>query len=40
MIFSHVLYASTLRRTFFGLAIAKKEGAEEVVKGVTLVNPQ
>ena len=36
-LFSH---ASTLRRTFFGLAITKKEGAEEVVEGVILVSPQ
>ena len=38
--FPHVLHASTLRRTFFGLAITKKEGAEELVGGVTLVSPQ
>ena len=37
---SHALHASTLRRTFFGLAITKKEGAEEVLEGVTLVSPQ
>ena len=38
--FSHVLHASTLRLTFFGLAITKKDGAEEVDEGVTLVSPQ
>ena len=34
------LHAPTLRRTFFGLTIKKKEGVVEVVEGVTLVGPQ
>ena len=33
---SHVLHAPTLWRTFFGLAITKKEGVVEIVEGVTL----
>ena len=37
MIYSHVLRASTLRRTFFGLTITKKEGIAELVERVTLV---
>ena len=39
-IYSHVLYATTLRRTFFGPTITKKEGVVTVVEGVTLVGPQ
>ena len=34
---SDVLHAPTLRWTFFGLTITKKEGVVEVVEGVTLV---
>ena len=37
---SDVLYAPTLRWTFFGLTITKKEGVVEVVEGVTLVGLQ
>ena len=35
-----VLHAPTLRWTFFGLTITKKEGVVEVVEGVTLVGLQ
>ena len=37
---SHVLHAPTLRLTFFGLMITKKEGVVEVLGGVTLVGPE
>ena len=37
---SDVLHAPTLRWTFFGLTITKKEGVVEVVEGVTLVGLQ
>ena len=39
-IYSEVLHALTLRRTFFGLTITKKKGVVEVVEGVTLVGPR
>ena len=37
---SDVLHAPTLRWTFFGLTVTKKEGVVEVVEGVTLVGLQ
>ena len=37
---SNVFHAPTLRRTFFGLTITKKEGLVEVVEGVTLEGSQ
>ena len=36
---SDVLHAPTLRRTFFGLTITKKERVVEIVEGVTLEGP-